>query len=228
VYSRIKGKLNVLLAWVKPKAVNCLGNTRPTAAKSLKDANILSNILTVLHLHILLTGVLTPASTVYEYDTRTCPLLWSFPANLRLSSQVDAVIMLEQVIQCLTPGYTVLGFISFGILIQALIQIRYELKVRKAGGIHAAQLAKDPITALFWLGKIGWAQSQDRLFDLFQSMMITHTSQYFPNTVELNVTGGQRYIFTREPEHIKTILTGKFANFGKGEKFHRVWVSEPS
>lgn len=30
-------------------------------------------------------------------------------------------------------------------------------------------------------------------------------------------------IFTREPEHIKTILTGKFANYGKGEEFHHVW-----
>jgi cytochrome P450 len=41
--------------------------------------------------------------------------------------------------------------------------------------------------------------------------------------VEINVTGGQRYLFTREPEHIKTILTGKFADYGKGEEFHRVW-----
>jgi hypothetical protein len=134
--------------------------------------------------------------------------------------------MLEQVIPYLTPGYIVLGFIAFGILIQALVRIHYELKVRKAGGIHAAQLAKDPITALSWLWKIGWAQSQDRFFDLFQSFMITHTSQDFPNALEINVTGGQRYIFTREPEHIKTILTSKFVEFGKGEKFHRVWVGE--
>ena len=40
---------------------------------------------------------------------------------------------------------------------------------------------------------------------------------------EINVTGGQRYFFTQEPEHIKTILTGKFADYGKGEEFHRVW-----
>jgi cytochrome P450 len=28
---------------------------------------------------------------------------------------------------------------------------------------------------------------------------------------------------TREPEHIKTILTTKFGEYGKGERFHHVW-----
>jgi cytochrome P450 len=28
---------------------------------------------------------------------------------------------------------------------------------------------------------------------------------------------------TREPEHVKTILTTKFAEFGKGERFHEIW-----
>ena len=28
---------------------------------------------------------------------------------------------------------------------------------------------------------------------------------------------------TREPEHIKTVLTTKFREYGKGERFHEVW-----
>ena len=28
---------------------------------------------------------------------------------------------------------------------------------------------------------------------------------------------------TREPEHIKTVLTGKFADYGKGQNFHDLW-----
>jgi cytochrome P450 len=43
--------------------------------------------------------------------------------------------------------------------------------------------------------------------------------------VEINVTGGSRYFFTREPEHVKTVLTSKFTDYGKGPEFHRVWVS---
>jgi cytochrome P450 len=28
---------------------------------------------------------------------------------------------------------------------------------------------------------------------------------------------------TREPEHVKTVLTSKFADFGKGPEFHQTW-----
>lgn len=31
-------------------------------------------------------------------------------------------------------------------------------------------------------------------------------------------------IQTREPEHLKAVLTGKFADFGKGELFHELWI----
>lgn len=36
-------------------------------------------------------------------------------------------------------------------------------------------------------------------------------------------TGMRRYIVTRDPEHIKTVLTGQFADFGKGKFFHDTW-----
>lgn len=54
-------------------------------------------------------------------------------------------------------------------------------------------------------------------------MIYEYATPESPNLVEINVTGGQRYLFTREPEHIKTILTSKFADFGKGAEFHDVW-----
>lgn len=44
-----------------------------------------------------------------------------------------------------------------------------------------------------------------------------------PNCVESNFTGRVLYILTREPEHIKAVLTGNFADFGKGQGFHEPW-----
>lgn len=44
-----------------------------------------------------------------------------------------------------------------------------------------------------------------------------------PGCVELSVLGNRRFLITKEPEHIKTILTSKFADFGKGPEFHRIW-----
>jgi len=122
-----------------------------------------------------------------------------------------------------TPGY-ILGAIFFLALAQQVyVRSVYAYKFRKAGAVSAARLAKDPFTALTWLWSIGWAQAQNRLLSFFLYIYQWATPES-PNVVEINVTGDQRYLFTREPEHIKTILTGKFADYGKGPEFHRVWV----
>lgn len=32
-----------------------------------------------------------------------------------------------------------------------------------------------------------------------------------------------RFLLTRDTEHVKTILTSKFTDFGKGDRFHETW-----
>lgn len=44
-----------------------------------------------------------------------------------------------------------------------------------------------------------------------------------PDCVEIAFLGKTRFLMTREPEHIKTILTTKFREYGKGEQFHETW-----
>ena len=56
-----------------------------------------------------------------------------------------------------------------------------------------------------------------------EEMMKTKTTPEVPHTIAINPTGGQRYFITEEPEHIKTVLTTKFAEYGKGAEFHSVW-----
>ncbi|RDW59956.1 hypothetical protein BP6252_13043 [Coleophoma cylindrospora] len=73
-----------------------------------------------------------------------------------------------------------------------------------------------------WLYTIGIAQAQNRLLELFNSIY-DYATPDCPNLVEINVLGNRRFFFTREPTHIKAILTGKFADYGKGPDFHRVW-----
>lgn len=41
--------------------------------------------------------------------------------------------------------------------------------------------------------------------------------------VEIQVKPAQRYLLTRDPEHIKAVLTTKFGSFGKGDQFHDLW-----
>ncbi|KAK8086918.1 cytochrome P450 [Apiospora phragmitis] len=45
------------------------------------------------------------------------------------------------------------------------------------------------------------------------------------NVIEFEIPPSNRFLITRDPDHIKTILTTKFADFGKGPTFHSLWKS---
>ena len=62
----------------------------------------------------------------------------------------------------------------------------------------------------------------NKLLDYYDSVFRWGTPES-PNCVEISVNGRIRYLMTREPEHVKTVLTTKFAEFGKGPRFHEVW-----
>lgn len=46
---------------------------------------------------------------------------------------------------------------------------------------------------------------------------------HLPTTVEINSLTENRIIMTSDPENIKALLTGQFADYGKGEPFHQQW-----
>jgi cytochrome P450 len=130
--------------------------------------------------------------------------------------------MLSNIFVDATLSNLLVGGLVLGLLFILSIRLQYEYRFRRAGGVHAGQLATNTITALPWLWSIGWAQANNRMLAFFRLALSKQTASA-PEIVEINVTGGQRFLFTDNPEHIKTILTGKFADFGKGKQFHDVW-----
>lgn len=46
--------------------------------------------------------------------------------------------------------------------------------------------------------------------------------RYRSRTLEVN-GGGQRLVFTDDPENIKAVLATQFRDYGKGEEFHQDW-----
>ncbi len=62
----------------------------------------------------------------------------------------------------------------------------------------------------------------NRLLDFYDGIYRSATPEC-PNCVEISFFGRIRFLLTREPEHVKTVLTTKFAEYGKGPNFHRVW-----
>lgn len=75
--------------------------------------------------------------------------------------------------------------------------------------------------ALYWLWGAAQEHIHDNLLEYFNSTFDSASPQC-PNLVEL-MGGRRRVLMTREPEHIKTILTSKFTQFGKGPLFHASW-----
>lgn len=130
--------------------------------------------------------------------------------------------MLSAILPFLSTANVAISSVLLSIVVSIVIRIHYEIKFRRAGGVHAGKLATNTITALPWLWSIGWAQAQNNMLAFFR-LALSKQSSAAPEVVEINVTGGQRFLFTDDPEHIKAILTGKFADFGKGEQFHNVW-----
>lgn len=104
-----------------------------------------------------------------------------------------------------------------------IVSRRYaDYRIRQLGGVRAHVLALNPITGLPWFIDGGIKQAQNRLLDYYNGLY-RNAPPESPNCVELCVFGNTRYILTREPEHVKTILTAKFSDFGKGAQFHSTW-----
>ena len=99
--------------------------------------------------------------------------------------------MIHQLLPYLSSGFVATSALVAFLLVQVWIRFSYHQKVKAAGGVHAAPLAKDPLTALTWLLRIGLAQAQNRLLDFFH-YALSYATPESPHLVEINVTGGQR------------------------------------
>ncbi|KAH6640845.1 cytochrome P450 [Chaetomium tenue] len=113
----------------------------------------------------------------------------------------------------------VLGCLSIFFLSQKLW---VDYKIRKLGGVRAPVLGTNPVTGLRFFLWAGYAQTRNRLDQYYRNIFDWATPEC-PNCVEISFLGRTRFLMTREPEHIKTILTTKFREYGKGEQFHEAW-----
>lgn len=77
------------------------------------------------------------------------------------------------------------------------------------------------ISALYYAFAGANAQANNRLYEFFLRMF-SHGTPESPHAVEISF-GTRRILFTREPEHIKAVLTTKFTQYGKGPVFHSIW-----
>ncbi|KAI1401346.1 cytochrome P450 monooxygenase CYP539B5 [Hypoxylon fuscum] len=103
---------------------------------------------------------------------------------------------------------------------------RHELRIRKIGGTRAPSLASNPLTGPFtaasWFYRAAKAQMRNQLLEHYTEFYNAATLEC-PDCVEIQVMPRERYLLTRDPEHIKAVLTTQFSDFGKGPRFHDLW-----
>ncbi|KAL8831541.1 MAG: hypothetical protein Q9191_000819, partial [Dirinaria sp. TL-2023a] len=70
---------------------------------------------------------------------------------------------------------------------------------------------------------VRFVRSQLRHEDLKTWLWLySHSNTEENKTVECNI-GGQRMIFTADPDNIRAVLASQFDDYGKGEPFHEDW-----
>ncbi|KAF7588747.1 hypothetical protein BBP40_005273 [Aspergillus hancockii] len=120
--------------------------------------------------------------------------------------------MVEKIIGQITPGMTSLYLLGVLILLGLVRKFQVSKEIARLGtidliyrSIGANKRHQDPI---FWNTAIITAEGSS-CKDL--------------KTAELDAGISNRAIFTKDPENIKAILAGQFADYGKGPTFHRDW-----
>ncbi|PHH78422.1 hypothetical protein CDD80_6927 [Ophiocordyceps camponoti-rufipedis] len=122
-----------------------------------------------------------------------------------------------------SPGKMALAFPCAIIIAWFIFRIRTEIRLRKTPGVRAPIIASNPFSGILFFWEAAYMQATNQLIP-FYSNIFTRSSTSTPSThtVELPFAT-RRILITRDPEHIKTVLTSKFTSFGKGQLFHDSW-----
>ncbi|KAI2620050.1 cytochrome P450 monooxygenase CYP539B5 [Hypoxylon sp. NC1633] len=125
----------------------------------------------------------------------------------------------------LSSGHLVAGgalLLAYALAYYAVQRTRHELRIRKIGGVHAPCLTKDPITAIAWFVCAAKSQVRNKTLEHYNSQYKLATPEC-PDCAEIQITPRERTLLTRDPEHIKAVLSTQFSHFGKGQRFHNLW-----
>ncbi|KAI0903945.1 cytochrome P450 [Ustulina deusta] len=122
-----------------------------------------------------------------------------------------------------SPDFSALAVCSLlSLVVWYVIQrTRHELRIRKIGGVRAPSVGTNPLSGTWRIAGIARARMRMNMLDYFNGLF-DHATPGCPNCVELQVSPRERFIITRDPEHIKAVFATQFNEYGKGPSFHRL------
>ncbi|KAI9149174.1 Cytochrome P450 52A13 [Paramyrothecium foliicola] len=112
----------------------------------------------------------------------------------------------------------------FGLL-HVLVWVRHRIvdaKIKQAGGSRAPILACDLFNGIRLYWQVGKNQYRNRL-PTWCIQALDSVSSQRGHFAEFSLTGSKRVLITRDAEQIKAVLATKFADFGHGPQWHKLW-----
>ena len=118
------------------------------------------------------------------------------------------------------------------VLLYVYRQIRQHRDIKRLGAYAPKVSTKVPFGKshiVLWVSHIAYGSGLDIVYRLFRAGQLLNDIDiwhwlfsYAPynKTVEFGI-GGQRMIFTADPDNIRAVLAAQFGDYGKGEPFHR-------
>ncbi|PGG98356.1 hypothetical protein GX51_06843 [Blastomyces parvus] len=133
-------------------------------------------------------------------------------------------MIVAELIQNLTPARTAVGIFSFAFVVYWIRRIQIERKIGRLGSHAPIVPTYLPVGIDFIYKSFKSAGKKEELkFWRDQLVALPLPNGEPSHTLEINGHSTFRAIFTVDPENIKAVLTGQFADYGKGQRFHEEW-----
>ncbi|EAS35749.1 cytochrome P450 alkane hydroxylase [Coccidioides immitis RS] len=132
--------------------------------------------------------------------------------------------MLEELVTAVSPGQAVL--IAFGLFATFLfiLDLKIDWRIQKLGPQAPRVRTYLPLGADFIYRAMKAAGKQKDLeFWTKMTEVPKYTGPGRLSTFEVKFSCYSRSLFTIDPDNIKAVLTGQFADYGKGRRFHEEW-----
>ncbi|KAJ5661858.1 uncharacterized protein N7477_009474 [Penicillium maclennaniae] len=130
--------------------------------------------------------------------------------------------MIEELLEGMTPGQAILWSLGVFTVVLMLRRIQTQIQISRLGARAPKVSFRLPYALDFiYKGQIANLAHNDLQF--WGDTIMSAGGKTNVKTAEVDAGVSTRAIMTLDPENIKALLTGQFADYGKGEPFHRDW-----
>lgn len=127
--------------------------------------------------------------------------------------------MIDQILDNLSGINVLLAAVALSITYYLVTLVRNDIKIRRLGGYTGRVRVWLPFGIDLIYDAVKSSGRHENL-QFWDYNFMQYGNKNNPYTVEAS-TGGQRVVFTADPENIKAILATQFNDYGKGPRFHQ-------